>query len=205
MSAFYLKYAGGSEGLEYGIDHVTPVPWRITHNTKAPRGGHGYVWKLPPELTSSSAFKQFYAENVGRDIYESFARLKALLRAMLVRKNPARRRARSTRTSRTSALTRSREVRQAASLSRRFSGMEPRVAGTVNVARLPRTAISIGYIDAVDYETFRHGEVQRFRHVFKKHSRPLFCVSPDGRQLLMLGGAFRFTARGIVDRSRRRK
>jgi hypothetical protein len=204
MSArFFLKYAGGHEGLEYGIDHVTPVPWRIVRTHKAPRGAHGYVWELPAQLTMSETFRQYYAEHVGHEIYESFARLKALLRAMLVRKNPARRRARSTRTS--SALSRSREVRQAASLSRRFSGMEPRVAGTVNVARLPRTAISIGYIDAVDYETFRHGEVQRFRHVFKKHSRPLFCVSPDGRQLLMLGGAFRFTARGIVDRSRRRK
>jgi predicted protein tyrosine phosphatase len=98
---------------------------------------------------------------------------------------------------------RARQDQQAASLYRRFTGMEPVSAGTVKVAALPATAVTIGYIDAVDYETRRHDEIQRFRHVFKKSARPLFCVSPDGRQLLLIGGAFRFTERGIVDRRRR--
>lgn len=101
------------------------------------------------------------------------------------------------------ALTR--DEKRAAARYKRFTGHDPVKTGTVNIPPTPKAVVAIGYLDSVSYETMRHGRIQRFRHVFAKHARPLFVASPDGRQLLMLGGAFRFTERGIVDAPRRKR
>jgi hypothetical protein len=57
-----------------------------------------------------------------------------------------------------------------------------------------------GHVTSIDYRTTHGRKLTLYRHDFVKGSRPLLCVSPDGRQLLLLGGRYRFTARGIVDR-----
>jgi len=41
---------------------------------------------------------------------------------------------------------------------------------------------------------------KNYIHEFKQRSRPSLCTSHDGKVLLLVGGAFRFTDRGIVDR-----
>lgn len=98
-----------------------------------------------------------------------------------------------------------RDIRRAARRYTAFTKQRAVKTGTVHVPPLPHAVVAIGYVDAVSYETLREGKLQRFRHAFAKHARPLLCASPDGRRLLMLGGAFRFTERGIVDRRRKRR
>lgn len=99
----------------------------------------------------------------------------------------------------------SRAVKQAARRYESFTGQRAVKTGTIDVPALPRAVVAIGYVDAIDYETMRHGRIQRFRHRFAKNARPLFACSPNGRTLYMLGGAYQFTARGIVDKRRRKK
>lgn len=70
----------------------------------------------------------------------------------------------------------------------------------VNVPALPKVALDIGTVTAIEYATNRGGRPATYRHSFRKGSRPLFAVSHDGKQLILLGGAFRFTHRGIVDK-----
>lgn len=57
-----------------------------------------------------------------------------------------------------------------------------------------------GHVTSVDYRTTHGRKLTLYRHDFTQGSRPLLCVSPDGRQLWLLGGRYRFTRRGIVDR-----
>ncbi len=47
------------------------------------------------------------------------------------------------------------------------------------------------------------GKIEKYVHEFKAQDRPMLVVSPDGRQLMLIGGRFRFTERGIVDDSDR--
>jgi hypothetical protein len=56
-----------------------------------------------------------------------------------------------------------------------------------------------GHVTSIDYRTTHGRKLTLYRHDFTQGSRPLLCVSPDGRQLLLLGGRYRFTHRGIVD------
>lgn len=57
----------------------------------------------------------------------------------------------------------------------------------------------IGQCLGVLYETSHDGERVRYIHKFKAKSRPLLVSSDDGKQLYLLGGAYTFTERGIVD------
>lgn len=96
---------------------------------------------------------------------------------------------------------------RAAKLYRDFSGDD----GTLTIERvripaLPKTAVIVGMLDAIEYTTFREGETQYYRHEFSgspdkggPDCRALIAVSKDGRQVLILGGKFRFTERGFVD------
>lgn len=98
------------------------------------------------------------------------------------------------------SVQRAQEVRKAASLYRRFSGHQVDRVARVKVNKFPKTAVAIGTVVGIIYDTVRDGESQRYIHRFKRSARPLFAVSHDGKTLLMLGGAYDFTERGIVDR-----
>lgn len=84
-------------------------------------------------------------------------------------------------------------------LGERFSGhrfdklriARRRTPGTVRV--------EIGAVSGIMYLAKRDGKVGQYFHRFAAGSRPLLTVSPDGKTLELLGGAFRFTERGIVD------
>lgn len=58
----------------------------------------------------------------------------------------------------------------------------------------------LGEIPEVHYIAERDGEVFHFNHEFKETSRPLLIVSYDGKQLMIAGGRYNVTDRGIVDR-----
>ena len=93
------------------------------------------------------------------------------------------------------------DVARAADLYERFTGHDPEELGTVKVNPLPKVAAVIGECDGVLYTTVRDGQTERYIHEFRKADKPLLCVSPDGRQILLVGGRYRFTELGIVDAS----
>ena len=58
----------------------------------------------------------------------------------------------------------------------------------------------LGEIPELHYIAERDGEVFHFDHKFEARSRPLLIVSHDGKQLMIAGGRYNVTDRGIVDR-----
>lgn len=79
-----------------------------------------------------------------------------------------------------------------------FTGMEPGAVESVPVSG-PGVAFLVGTLDAVEYTTVRDGKRESYRHDFRKAARPLLAIGNDGRQLLVLSGAYRFTDEGITD------
>jgi hypothetical protein len=92
------------------------------------------------------------------------------------------------------------DVEEAARLFRRFTGHEPRYVDTVDAQPMPKALTAIGKCDGILYSAVRDGKLERYIHEFSRKSRPTFAVSPDGKQLYLLGGAYNFTSRGIVDK-----
>lgn len=92
-----------------------------------------------------------------------------------------------------------RDLHATVQLYESFREKKPRRLNVVDVD-IPTVVACIGYVTAIDYNTTHGSEAQPYRHAFVKGSRPLLCVSPDGRQLILLGGRYKFTERGIVDR-----
>lgn len=91
------------------------------------------------------------------------------------------------------------EINAARKLYEKFSGHEAVELGYVTVD-VPDTLIVIGHIDGLLYSTTRDNNLEQYIHEFKQNARPLFCVAPDGSQIILLGGAYNFTERGIVDK-----
>lgn len=90
-------------------------------------------------------------------------------------------------------------LRQAVALYRDFTGMEPESITTHEIV-IPKAVLVIGETDEVWYTAVRDQVEERYRHRFRKRSRPLLCASADGKTLVILGGEFEFTDRGIVDK-----
>lgn len=93
------------------------------------------------------------------------------------------------------------EIAQAADLYSRFSGHEAESIGKVPAPRPLKTAIAIGECDGILYTTVRDNRTEKYIHKFRKADRPLLTVAPDGSQIVLVGGNYRFTERGIVDDS----
>lgn len=90
-------------------------------------------------------------------------------------------------------------IDRAAKLYSDFTGHDPEDLGDIQIPDPPRVAIAIGDCEGIIYNVVRDGKFERYIHKFKASARPLFCVSPDGKQLLLIGGDFEFTERGITD------
>lgn len=96
------------------------------------------------------------------------------------------------------------EIQRGAKLLHDFSGHKAKNATRVRIAETPAVGIAIGKVLGIAYETKRDGVNERYYHKFAlKESRPLLVSSSDGKQLLMVGGSYNFTDRGIVDVKRR--
>lgn len=91
-------------------------------------------------------------------------------------------------------------VREAARRFSRFTGHKAESATIVPFPSLPREAFAVGNLVGVIYETIRDGERETYVHRFRKKSRPLLAATFDGTRLVIVGGRYRFTERGIVDR-----
>lgn len=94
------------------------------------------------------------------------------------------------------------DIQRGKSLMQRFSGH--RAKRIVRVSQKPASPVrvEIGPVLGIIYSTRRDGRKENYIHRFAAGSRPLLTATPDGKRLEMLGGAFDFTARGIVDRPR---
>ena len=91
-------------------------------------------------------------------------------------------------------------IAEGGALFREFTGHEPEIVDRVPLPHNPEVLIVIGKCDGIMYTTVRDGVTEKYVHQFKSKARPLFCVTPDGSQLVLLGGEYDFTERGIVDR-----
>jgi hypothetical protein len=89
---------------------------------------------------------------------------------------------------------------RARKLFENFTGMDGAVIEVINVPALPKAVAIIGELDFVGYTTVRESVTERYKHAFRKQSRPLLCVSHDGKSLYIVGGRYHFTERGIEDR-----
>ena len=63
----------------------------------------------------------------------------------------------------------------------------------------PKTGLKIGKCLGIMYETVRDGRVEAYVHEFKPTAQPQLVVSSNGKQLMLIGGRYRFTHQGIVD------
>jgi hypothetical protein len=88
-----------------------------------------------------------------------------------------------------------REIEKAAELFEDFNGRSPEYVDKVNVKEYD-TAIEIGPCLQIAYLA---DDGKAYRHEFHPRSRPVLAVSADGKQLILIGGNYRFTGRGIVD------
>lgn len=92
------------------------------------------------------------------------------------------------------------QKKQASDLYRDFTGHEAGEVVTIDKPDFPDVMSVIGDIDGILYSVVRDGVLEKYIHKFKKNSRPLFCVAPDGLSLFMIGGSYEFGDRGIVDK-----
>ena len=91
-------------------------------------------------------------------------------------------------------------VSQGEKLFRSFMLKRPAKVSRVRVPAPPKVGLAIGKIATIIYESDRGGSKHLYRHDFGQQSRPLLIASSDGKRLILLGGAYRFTERGIVNR-----
>jgi len=92
-----------------------------------------------------------------------------------------------------------RAIRAAVKLYRDFREAHPRKVAVVEFD-VPEAVMVIGHVEEICYTTTHGKKVVSYRHPFQAGSRPLLAASSDGSQLLLLGGRYKFTDRGIVDR-----
>lgn len=91
------------------------------------------------------------------------------------------------------------KIKQAESLFADFTGHVPDRRKTVRL-NVPDVALHIGPVDGIMYTTVRDGKTEHYVHEFKGRARPHLAVTPDGQQMVMIGGSFQFTERGFEDR-----
>jgi hypothetical protein len=98
----------------------------------------------------------------------------------------------------------SRKLDEAAQKLEDFTGHPATHVEKVRSRSNDSTGLVIGEMDQIDYRAAREGveggRLVRYRHKFRKGSRPLLAVSTDGKQLHVVGGQYEFTEAGIEDR-----
>lgn len=97
-------------------------------------------------------------------------------------------------------LSRESQKNKAELLYKNFTGHEPGESVIIDKPDYPDVLSVIGDIDGILYTTVRDGVTEKYIHKFKKNSRPLFCVSPDGLSIHVIGGRYEFGERGIIDK-----
>lgn len=89
------------------------------------------------------------------------------------------------------------QLRQARALFRSFHNKEPRAGQIIRV--VPPTAhvigLEVGTLLSIGYKAAGNGE--SFYHEFEA-TMPKLYVSQGGRQIIVVGGSYRFTDRGFI-------
>ena len=93
-----------------------------------------------------------------------------------------------------------RAIAQARRLGQAFSGHPQNRIIKLRQKPITGPRLAIGRVSGIMYFAKRDGRVQQYLHKFAPRARPLLATNTDGSRLELLGGAFRFTERGIVDR-----
>ncbi len=91
-------------------------------------------------------------------------------------------------------------IEKVANKYRRFTGHEVDLAEKVQIPPLPKVVTAIGPCDGIMYSCIRDGKFQSFIHKFAQKDAPLMCITETGK-LFLVGGNYRFTERGLMDRS----
>lgn len=92
-----------------------------------------------------------------------------------------------------------RELAQAARRFKAFTGREPDRVEKIPIEPMPRAGLAFGELLEIGYLSYRDG--LPYRHSFRPlRSRPLVVSTPDGKRLLLIGGSYSFTERGIVNK-----
>lgn len=86
--------------------------------------------------------------------------------------------------------------RQAIKLFRDFNSREPEYLDKVEIP-VYDTLMYIGPCTRINYLADNGYE---YSHAFRRQSRADLCVTADGSNLVLVGGRYRFTERGIVDK-----
>jgi len=88
------------------------------------------------------------------------------------------------------------QLHKAARLFESFAGKKPTRVKRVKLEPMPKVGLAFGEMVEVTYRSYRDGEL--YKHAFRPlKSRPLLIATFDGKRMLMLGGAYNFTERGI--------
>jgi hypothetical protein len=89
-------------------------------------------------------------------------------------------------------------IRNAVGLYKKFREADPEKVRAVKID-LPTAVMTMGRVSAIEYETTHDGTSQGYRHDFTPGSRPTLAASPRKNGLLLIGGRYHVTDRGIVD------
>lgn len=126
------------------------------------------------------------AERIARqyrvDGYEAFA----ASGASRIKKNPV------------PASTTSADIARAKKLFKAFAGRDAENMVRIELPPYPKAGLVFGQCFRIGYVSARDGKP--YQHDFKESSRPSLIASPDGKLVLIVGGRFTFTDRGIVDK-----
>jgi hypothetical protein len=96
-------------------------------------------------------------------------------------------------------MSRRAELEKAYRLYEDFREDRPRRARAVRIT-LPKAAMLMGTVTAIEYDTSHGGKMVPYRHVFAIGSRPFLAAGTTGKnRLLLYGGRYHVTERGIVD------
>lgn len=93
------------------------------------------------------------------------------------------------------------EILEAARLFEDFTGQEVTWGEKHPKPEIPDVLLHIGKVDGILYSTRRDGVNEKYIHKFAAKSRPIMAVSHDGKMIVLLGGSYTFTERGIVDKT----
>lgn len=91
-------------------------------------------------------------------------------------------------------------VDKAASAYGEFKGRKARTASLVKMPKLKGEAWKLGELVGVVYLATHNstGKPRKYLHEFRTNARPALAVCNDGQQLVILGGGYWVTDRGII-------
>lgn len=152
----------------------------------------GHATSFDTELINAKQFSESAANKIARNLFEKLKRYLKVVEVVAVKKQKAGIEKNPVPAS--MAL----KQKEAAYLFEDFTGHKA-TSYTKHKKNNVDVALEFGKCTGIMYETIRDGKKEYYCHEFKKSARPALAASYDGKQLLLVGGNYNFTNRGIVD------